>query len=214
LIDLFLIEKNFNASKMFSIAESLGIKKIILAKHFESIKELNDFKKFFKNSSISLMFCHLIENQKEIQRFKGKTDFLAVLGGDVSLNKFAVSNKLIDFLIQPINSLKLSFDTAIARTAFQNKKPIAFIFSVFLRFNGFQRMLLFKNHFLTVKLMKKFRVNALMFSGARKPEEIRSIKDLSSVLVLLGFSCDQAKRFSESFPENFFKVKKPNVVML
>lgn len=207
MIDLFLLNENSSIEEMLLLAEELGSRGVVLAKHFESGKELNEFREKLSGEKIPLLFCHLVEAGKEVQGFKGKADFLAVLGGNAAVNKFAVSNKQIDFLLQPLASAQLSVDTAIARTASENGKPVAFTFSTLLNSKGFQRVMLFKNHLIAVRLLKKFRVNALMFSGAAKAAEVRSAKDLASVLVLLGFSVEQAERFSKSFPESFFKVK-------
>ena len=142
-------------------------------------------------------------DQRAVQRFRGKADFLAVRGGPVEANKFAVSTKGVDFLLMPCDSGKLSFDTAIARLSAENNVPVAVCFSDFLRCNGRKRSLLLKNYFMVVKLMKKFRANALFFSGASKPEELRAVKDLAAFATLLGFSRQQGKRFVERFQPYF-----------
>ncbi len=145
--------------------------------------------------------CLLLDkaDPRLVQRFRGKADFLAVRGGDVQLNKFAVSTKGIDFLLMPCDSGKLSFDTAHARLAAENGVPVAISFADFLRAQGRKRSLLLKNYFMVVKLLKKFRANALFFSGASKPEELRAVEDLAAFATLLGFSRAQGKRLVERF---------------
>ncbi len=154
--------------------------------------------------------CLLLDkaDPRLVQRFRGKADFLAVRGGDVQLNKFAVSTKGIDFLLMPCDSGKLSFDTAHARLAAENNVPVAISFADFLRCGGRKRSLLLKNYLMVVKLLKKFRANALFFSGASKPEELRAVEDLAAFACLLGFSRAQGKRLVERF-QPFFLSEKP-----
>ena len=107
------------------------------------------------------------------------------------------------FLLTPGDAGKLSFDTAIARLSAENEVPIAVSFADFLRCGKQKRSLLLKNYFMVVKLLKKFRANALFFSGAGKAEELRAVKDLAAFASLLGFSRQQGKRLVERFQPFF-----------
>lgn len=149
--------------------------------------------------------CLLLDkpDSRAVQRFRGKADFIAVRGGNPMLNKFAVSTKGVDFLLMPCDAGKLSFDTAIARLSAENNVPIAVSFADFLRCGKQKRSLLLKNYFMVVKLMKKFRANALFFSGAGKAEELRAVKDLAAFASLLGFSRPQGKRLVERFQPHY-----------
>ncbi len=206
MIDLIYAE-NFPLKEAVSAAKKLGIKRLILAKHFSPEKELTGLKKEASAIKFPFSFCHLAENPKEVNSFKGKADFLAIVGGDVSSNKFAVSNKQVDFLLEPVSPGRLTVDTGLCRTAKDNSKPLAFTLSRYLNASRGERVGLFRNGFFSVKLLKKFRVNALFFSGAGKKEEMRSAEELKAFARLLGFSEKQGERFIESFGEGFLGEK-------
>ena len=181
--------------------EKLGIDSYIIAENFKDEKELLELKDKIKKEKLNFKICKILEkpDSRELNFFKGKADFIAVRGSSVALNNFAVSNRGIDFLLQPVGSGKLEFDTAIARVAADRAVPIAFLFSEYLNANPFQRSLLFKNSFLAVKLMKRFKANAFFFSGAKEVDELRAVEDLSSFAVMLGFSREQGIRFVKDF---------------
>ncbi|MBS3062335.1 MAG: hypothetical protein J4203_00540 [Candidatus Diapherotrites archaeon] len=192
----------FAAGKEFdSLAGELGNDRVLLAASCKDDAGFQALRKAHPRARLCLVLDQ--PDQRVVQRFRGKVDFLAVRGGSVEANKFAVSTKGVDFLFMPCDSGKLSFDTAIARLSAENNVPVAVSFADFLRCNGRKRSLLLKNYFMVVKLLKKFQANALFFSGASKPEELRAVKDLAAFAVLLGFSRAQGKRLVERFQPFF-----------
>lgn len=198
MIDLVFFD-DLKVLKKYS--REFGTDNYIIAKNFKSERELQELKEKIKREKLSFTICKILEkaNSKELNLFNGKADFIAVRGGTPELNKFAVSSRGVDLLLQPINSGKLGFDVGIARIAAENNVPVAFLFSPYLNATPFQRSMVFKNSFLAVKLMLRFRANALFFSGANEGGELRAVKDLSSFAVLLGFSREQGIRFVKDF---------------
>lgn len=169
---------------------------VIIAKPFKSLQELEELRKKSSDFSDIFKFCHLLEKTepKQLNRFKGKADLVAVLGKDVSRNKFAVSTKGISLLLAPCSGQKIEFDTAIARLSAQNLVPIAVLFSDFLNAGQFEKSMLFKNHFLALKLCKKMECNLLFFSGARNPAELRAPRNLQAFAELLGLKRGEAQQ--------------------
>ncbi|MDO8538179.1 MAG: RNase P subunit p30 family protein [archaeon] len=194
--DLVFYHNSLNLNELIQTAKSLNTKTIILAKNFHSIKEAEELKKKLASFKFDFKLCHLMlsSNSKQLSQFKNKTDFVAVLGGNVELNKFAVSSKQIDFLLAPVTFGRLSVDTAIARIAAENEKIVIFLFSDFLNSFGLKRMQLFRNAFFSMKLFKKFKVSASIFSGAEYSDELRAVEDLSVFLELLGLNEKQARK--------------------
>ncbi len=188
------------------MAGELGNDRVLLAASFKDDVGLQALRKAHPRAKICLVLDQ--PDQRAVQRFRDKADFIAVRGGSTEANKFAVSTKGVDFLLMPCTEGKLSFDTAIARLSAENDVPVAVCFADFLRCGRQKRSLLFKNYFMVVKLMKKFRANALFFSGASKPEELRSVKDLAAFACLLGFSRPQGARFVERFQPFFLGESK------
>ncbi len=193
-----------NLPELRQYAKLLGINAIIIAQNFKSLRDIDALRAEIKKSKFPFYICHLLggPDQNDAKLFRGKADFIAVVGGSANTNKFAVSSNFVDFVIAPVGYGKNEFDTAIARIAFDNQKPIAIPFAQFLNCSGFQRSMLFKNYLFVVKIMKKFRINALFFSGAKKESELRATKDFASFANLLGFSKEQGERFIERYAES------------
>ncbi|AJF60828.1 MAG: hypothetical protein J4224_04735 [Candidatus Diapherotrites archaeon] len=168
--------------KIAAIANDLGINEIVIAKDF-SEKELEELKKEIPKQKLKFFTCKVLEktDAKALKRFRGKADFVAVKGSTVQLNKFAVASK-VDFLLQPIDSGKLRFDTAIARVAMQNNVRVCFLFSEFLEAKPFQRALMLKNAFMVSKLARKFGCSLQVFSGATSEWEMRHERGLQNFL--------------------------------
>ncbi len=196
--DLVFFERKSDLKEFLETAKVLGTMQLILAKNF-SKNELKELKQFVEKNfpEKNFQFCQVLEkaNPNELKEFRQLVNFIAVQGKSISLNKFAVSQKNIDFLLQPFGSGKLEFDTAIARLAKENNVKIVFLFKEFNSVQGLQKSLLLKNTLFVIKLLKRFKVEPLFFSGAKEVIELRSLKDLSSFAVMLGFSLEQGKKF-------------------
>lgn len=204
-LDLVFIDKAEDLGAVKTLSKELGNDSVIVAKTFHSVAELEALKKELQKQNFTFFTCHVMEkpDANELRTFRNRADFIAVIGGTANANKFAVSTRGIDFLLSPAQAQKPEFDTAIANTAFQNSKPIGIIFSDFLNEKGKGRSMALKNYIFIVKLLKKYRVNALFFSGAGSLNELRSVKNLSAFAELLGFTKQQAERLTERFPEAF-----------
>lgn len=193
-------------------AELLDTDVYIIAKNFKSQNEVSELReKIKKQISGRCMFeiCHVVEkpNPNELRKFKQSADFVAAIGGTAEMNGFAAVHKEIDFLMQPCNAEKFSFDTAIARGLAERNTAVAFPFSQFLNARPKERSLIFKNYIFAAKIMRKFKVNALFFSCAGNKWDLRCAKDFSAFAALFGFSEAQGKYFTGSFAENFLMQK-------
>ncbi len=180
--DFVFYSNKFNLNDLAEKEKSLGNNEVVLCKNF-SDAELAELKNKLKEKfSVKFFTCFLLlkMNSKELNKFKNKTDFIGVLGGNVSINKFAVTDKRIDFLIKPCIEGRLSFDTAIARIAKENSTEILIPFSQFLNSGYSSRVSLTKNYVFCLKIAKKFKLNYSVISFAGNLNELRSLKDLQS----------------------------------
>ncbi len=181
--DFVFYSSEFNLSELAEKETQLENHEVVLCKNF-SEKELQELKEKTRKEkfSVKFFFCHLLfkSDSKEINKFKNKADFIGVFGGNVSLNKFAVSNKKIDFLFAPCSEGKLTFDTAIARIAKENSTEILIPFSSFLNAVHSKRVSLAKNYSFMLKLSSKFKLNVLVVSFAKNFFELRSVKELEA----------------------------------
>lgn len=168
-------------------AKKLKQKEVIVAKRFESAKELLGLKQKARHKKIVFKFCHLLEKPEEKidSGLEALADFFGCFGGNVSANKNAVSAKKIDFLFQAVGTQRLEFDSALANSARDNNVSVAVLFNDFLNASQRDLISLFRNYFLLAKICKSAGAQMVVFSGARKPEEMRSALDLESFLSFL-----------------------------
>jgi len=189
----------FDDLKQLSRARKrLGISCFIIAKEFKSIEELQELKEKAGNIK-NFRTCMLVKqaNEKTIKKFFAKADFIAVFGGNVSKNKFAVSSKQVDFLIAPCTIEKASIDTAIMRIAKENNVSIVFPFREFAIATEFQQSQLLKHYLLVAKLCKRFMVKLLVFSLAKNERELKTKKELMDLGKAIGFSAEQLESWHE-----------------
>lgn len=175
----------------------------------DSEKELEELNKRIRKSKFQFRSCFILRERdmKSLRKAKSKFDLVAVMGGTPEMNKFAASHKEVDLLINAVDSAKLSFDTAVARTLNDNRVCFGFLFSDFLNVKGRNAALLWKNYFLVVKMLKKFKVNFCLFSGAKDRNGIRAVEDLSSLAIVLGFSGKEANDAIANAEKNLFERK-------
>lgn len=195
-VDLIFAEDMANFAPL---AKKLGNDCLILAKNFREPNEVDQLRQNLPKEP-TFKICHLMQrpDSKELQRVRQKADFVAVQGNEPALAHFAVSAKGVDFLIMPFGSGKMSFDKATARLAAENNVGIVYLFSEFLNATPFRYAKLMKDGLLVAKLMKRFDVRVHFFSGAKKPNEMRSAEDLFHLSLLFGFKLDKAKAAAKS----------------
>jgi len=181
--DFVLYSVKFDLHELAEAQKSLGNNEVVLCRNFTE-KELAELKEKLKKEKFPVRFftCYLLykSSSKELNKFKGKADFIGVVGGAVSVNKFAVSSRQIDFLFAPCSYGRLTFDTAIARTAKQNKTEILIPFLQFLDAGHSSMVSLSKNYSFMLKLARKFKLNVSVVSFAGNLAELRSMEDLKA----------------------------------
>jgi len=186
-MDFVFYSEEFNLIELAETEKLLGNTEVVLCSNF-SEKQLSELKeKLNQKFPVKFLTCFLLlkNDSMQLNKFKNKTDFTAVLGGNPNLNNFAVSNKKTDFLIKPCVEGRLVFDTAIARTAKENNTKIIIPFSQFLNINPSKRVSLIKNYSFCLKITKKFKLNPEVVSFAQSVKELRSVKNLEEFKAFL-----------------------------
>lgn len=157
-------------------------KRRVFAKEFSSVKELNEFKE--ENKGIKV--CHLLKgtNDREINVFKGKSDFVGIMGGEYKKNAFAVQSKRLDFLFMPSREW-LDFDKQSAVNAKLHGVCVGVFFSYFLNADKVEKQRMFRNYSMIARLCEKTGAEFKVFSGAHNEKELRELKDLEDFKKLL-----------------------------
>ena len=195
----------FSDLKQISLrAAELGIPAIIVAQTFASSEKISELRGKSEGLETDFRFCHVLQatDASEFNKFRAKADLLCVRGGSVPSNKFGVTHRDSAFLLEPCTFGQNAFDASTARTALENKKPVAFTFSQFLEARPLQQSFLFSNAFLASKLIRHYSAEAVFFSGAKTVSEMRSPKNLCAFAQLLGFDELQAVRACIESPKS------------
>jgi RNase P/RNase MRP subunit p30 len=133
---------------------------------------------------------YLISQKDNFQNsaLKGKT--IAVLGGSLEANEFAVKIKA-NFLLQPSDK-KQFFDLGLAKKLSDNNTKVVLMFSELLKANSFERHLIWKNYLEIVKYCKKKKTPFFVASGSTDALGIRPLKSREALAILLGLSKEEA----------------------
>ncbi|MFH1255718.1 MAG: RNase P subunit p30 family protein [Candidatus Diapherotrites archaeon] len=188
-----------NAKAIASQAKLLGIEKVIVS----SDGKIPPVK------GIEFRSCAVLQklNFEEARKFRQKGFLAAVDGASLSANRFAASTKGIDLLLQPLDAGKMFFDSGLAQLCARNNVSVAFLFSAFLNAKPFEQAQLFRNAAIVVKLLRRFKIKACVFSGAESEWEMRSPKDLKVFARLLGFTEKEAGKAVGENPDELFSEK-------
>jgi RNase P/RNase MRP subunit p30 len=177
-------------------AEASGCSNYIIACDFPSPKAAEALREKISRSKGGCTFltCKLLTSgiQKDAVKYRGKADLIAAMPADLASVGQAVNSAFVDFIVQPFSRESLLLDRPSAGMCARNGKPVAFLFSHFLREEGKAGALLMKNAILTSRFLMNRKAQAVVFSGAAKPAEMRAPEDLPRFLELMGFPKEYA----------------------
>ncbi len=183
-----------------SAKKRFGISSFIVAKEFKSIAELEHLKKSLPKS-YKTCFVLKRKDEKALRTFFHRTDFVAVIGGNISMNRFAVENKMVDFLVAPCTIERANIDAPLLNTAEQNGVSVVVPFNAIFSLSPFRQAQLLKHYFVLAKLCKRYRVKCFVFSLAEKISELKSPAELFNLGKEFGFSEEQLVEWCESVVE-------------
>jgi len=165
---------------------------VIVAQNF-SMQELEEFNKEKRKSKTKILSCKVIEKKdnNELQKFRKKADLIAIRGGSLEMNSWAVHQK-IDLLLQPFTHEKNSLDLQTCNILKDNNIFVCFLFNEFLNSRGFKQTQLIKNASFALVLLQKAKTPFLFVSGAKEKNDLRAAKDFSSFGVMLGMKKEDA----------------------
>lgn len=121
-------------------------------------------------------------------------------GGTEEENKKIVRSRT-DVLLDPLDSGKMSIDTATLQVAKDRDITIAISFRQFLTASRFKRIRLLVAYRKLIQLTKKKKNRVLLTSGAQNENEFCDPEQLIAFGVFLGLSRQQAKWSISKVPE-------------
>ncbi|MEM0481187.1 MAG: RNase P subunit p30 family protein [Candidatus Aenigmatarchaeota archaeon] len=171
---------NNDLEKIITISKDY--KYLIIVEYFEKVKSLEEFDKKvkFEKNVISGIILRDLNEIKKISNVKNrrKIDLVFVEGGNLKVNREAVENVFIDFLINPFqNREDAGIDHIFAKKAKKNQVGIS------INFNNFE----IKRAYQVAKLCRKYKVPLAVFSFAKNFYEFKDYKSMEALLYILGY---------------------------
>jgi ribonuclease P/MRP protein subunit RPP1 len=150
------------------------------------------------------------KNQNELQnlsrKFRNKTKFISVLGGDLGVNRAVCENSQIDVLSRPyFKQRNCGINHILSKEAVKNNVAIELCFndilSCYLSYRA-KIMAFFRE---IIRLHQKFRFKLIITTGSHSTWDIRSPKDISPVFKSLGLSENEINNCFFYYPDNIVK---------
>ncbi|MEM5792833.1 MAG: RNase P subunit p30 family protein [Candidatus Aenigmatarchaeota archaeon] len=200
-------------------ARILGYSGICVFQNFERHKEIlelrEEFQRIEEKSRINVLLGFEASNTKELVKLsdiRREYDVLAVIGGNINLNRKAVETPEVDILVHPEkNRVDSGFNHIMARLASKNNVAMCVDFREILITSKNTRAHILSKIMENIKICKKYGVKIIISSGAFSHLQMKDPKVLISMGVVLGLRLDEAKKCLSENPEsiiNFIKERQ------
>ena len=134
---------------------------------------------------------------------RGKAEVIAVVGGDLEVNRAAVETPEVDLLLRPWEGRQdAGVNHVVARLAKKNNVAILFELEPLMHAAKRGRSELFERYERTARLLRKYHAPFVIASGARSAWDLRGPSELVSFGRLLGFD---DKQIQESMSGNMIR---------
>ncbi|WP_297898482.1 ribonuclease P protein component 3 [Methanobrevibacter sp.] len=237
--DLNLKGKNYKLDKDLILnAYNLGWKYINLNYSPENFKKAIDYKNELIEDINEIMKIHNIgnkdgikfdfgveinpKNQNELykisKKYRNKSKYVTVLGGDLAVNRAACENRLIDVLSRPYfrNRSSCGINHVLAKEAVRNNVAIELCFndilSSYLSYRA-KTLAYFRE---IIKLYNKFKFPLIITSGASSIWEMKSPRDILAIFNQLGLSQEDLELCLVDYPSNLveFNNDRENMIVI
>lgn len=161
------------------------------------------------------------KNQNELyklsKKYRNKTKFISVLGGDLDINRAACENRQIDALSRPyLKNRSCGINQVLAKEAVRNDVAIELCFNDILSSYLSYRAKIMGHFREIIKLHKKFEFPLIITSGTSSIWDVKSPRDISAVFKYLGLSEYQFINHIQKYQENIidFNNERENMIVL
>jgi len=140
--------------------------------------------------------------RKTSRKFRNKTKFISVLGGDSKINRSACENIQVDLLSRPYYRRRdCGINHILAKEAYENNVAIELCFKdILTSYLSYRAKIL--SHFRDIiKLHQKFKFPLVITTGSSSILDIRSPRDISANFTSLGLNEDEINSCLNSYPE-------------
>ncbi|MBZ9571350.1 ribonuclease P subunit P30 [Methanobrevibacter sp. TMH8] len=161
------------------------------------------------------------KNQNEVykipRKYREKTKFIAVLGGDLGINRAVCENRQIDILSRPyLKQRTCGINHVLAKEARKNNVAIELCFNDISSSYLSYRAKIMAHFREIIKLYQKFRFPLIITTGSSSIWDIKSPRDIFAVFKSLGLTEDDLNKCFFDYPNNIVKFnnERENMVIL
>ena len=134
------------------------------------------------------------ELKKTLRGVRKRVELIAVRGGDLEVNRTALSSPEVDILIRPwLNRHDSGLNHILVKLAKKNNVAVLFDFKDILYSSRRTRIELMSHMGEAAKLIRKYKAPFVISSGAMIPFDLRSPSELMSFGKVLGFKDPEIK---------------------
>ena len=188
-----------------------------LEEKLDNIAKIADLKETEFEFGIEINVRNPNDIRKNSRKFRNKTKFISVFGGDSNINRIACENIQIDVLSRPYFKRKdCGINHVLAKEAFKNNVAIELCFKDILSSYLSYRSRVLSHFREIIKLHKKFKFPLIITTGSSSLFDIRSPRDISAIFKSIGLNENDIKNCLNSYPENIvsFNNDRKDMVVL
>jgi ribonuclease P/MRP protein subunit RPP1 len=180
-----------NLEDTVKIAKTLGWDGLGVIMPLEGARNLNSLRKTESPFDVSVGVEIQTQRPKELKRILENTrktvEIVAVKGGDLEVNRIALSSPAVDILVRPWSGRRdCGLNHILVKLAKKNNVSILFDFNEAMYSSRRTRIGLMSYMEEAARLVKKYNAPFVISSGAAMPFDLRSPSDLLSFGRILG----------------------------
>jgi ribonuclease P/MRP protein subunit RPP1 len=189
-----------------------------LEEKLENIEKVTNLKnKTEFEFGIEINAGNLNDIRKNSRKYRNKTKFLSVFGGDSTINRIACENIQIDLLSRPYFKRRdCGINHILAKEACENNVAIELCFrDILTSYLSYRAKIL--SHFREIiKLHQKFKFPLVITTGSSSKFDIRSPRDISAIFSSIGLNEYEIKSCLNSYPESIisFNNDRKDIIVL
>jgi len=188
-----------------------------LEEKLDNIVKIANLKKTEFEFGVEINVRNPSDVRKNSRKFRDKTKFISVFGGNSKINRIACENIQIDVLSRPyFKRIDCGINHVLAKEAFKNNVAIELCFNDILSSYLSYRARILSHFREIIKLHKKFKFPLVITTGSSSIFDIRSPRDISAIFKSIGLNEDEIKSCLNSYPENIvsFNNDRKDMVVL
>ncbi|MHC1566897.1 MAG: ribonuclease P protein component 3 [Candidatus Syntropharchaeia archaeon] len=157
----------------------------------------------FAYKGIEICAKNPTELYSKVKKYRKRVEVLLVHGGDEKIDRAALKNPKVDVLAHPG-----SLNHVLARFASENGVAIEFNIGEIIHKRGRGRWQALSTMRNNLKLVRKFKVSALLSSNAYSIYDLRAPREIISLSTIFGMKKEEAKKALSETPQKIIESQR------